>query len=100
MAVARRILRREVSLDPAVVLAVVRSCLADLIGSEIYRLRLHPQDVEPVQSWLRQNTVDRVEVLSDGAVSRGGALFETARGALDARLETQLIEIEHGLADQ
>jgi flagellar biosynthesis/type III secretory pathway protein FliH len=38
--------------------------------------------------------------VGDVAQSRGGAVFEISRGALDASVDTQLREIERGLADQ
>jgi flagellar biosynthesis/type III secretory pathway protein FliH len=41
-----------------------------------------------------------VEIVSDAAQARGGALFEISRGALDASVETQLREIERGLVDE
>ena len=41
-----------------------------------------------------------IELVPDGTQQRGGAVFETSRGLLDASIETQLQEIERGLADQ
>jgi flagellar assembly protein FliH len=98
MAVARRVLRRELSLDPGIIQAVMRSCLEELRHAEVYRLRLHPQDAPAVAGFFQQQQ-SKVEVLPDSRITRGGAVFETSRGQLDARLETQLEEIERGLAD-
>jgi flagellar biosynthesis/type III secretory pathway protein FliH len=39
-------------------------------------------------------------VVADVTQSRGGALFETGSGSLDASIETQLREIERGFADR
>jgi len=99
LAVARRILRRELVLDNNLVLAVVRSCLHELQNAEIYHLRLNPQDVEPVAACFQQHRPP-LQLLADPEVSRGGAVFETSQGQLDARLETQLAEIERGLTDR
>jgi flagellar assembly protein FliH len=99
LAVARKILRRELSVDPNVVLAVVRSCLEELRQIDIYRLHVHPQDAAAVAAWFQQHRHSNVEVLPDPQITRGGVLFETARGRLDARLEAQIQEIELGLAD-
>ena len=40
-----------------------------------------------------------VEVVSDGGLARGSAIFETSRGELDASAGVQLAEIERGFAD-
>ena len=39
-------------------------------------------------------------LIADGTLERGAILVETARGKLDASLETQLTEIGRGLADR
>ena len=99
LTVARKILRRELSLDPNLVLAVVKSCLEEIQNAEIYRLRLNPQDVQAVGNYFSQQQRPRVDLVPDISITRGGVVFETAKGELDARIETQLAEIERGLAD-
>lgn len=96
-AVARRIVRRELTIDNQIALAIVRSCLKDFAGSETRRIRVNERDVELVREQL--GTPLEVEVISDPSVSAGGAVLETDQGRLDARIETQLAEIENGLAD-
>lgn len=99
-AIARRILRREVSVDPTAVVGLIRGCLDQYSRAEISRLQVHPQDLPAVAEFFRQNPAPQLEVVADPKVSRGGALFETTRGVLDARFETQLEEIEKGLTDR
>ncbi len=99
LAIARKILRRELTVDPNIVLAVVRSCLEELRNAEIYRLRLNPQDLETVAASLPRREPP-IQVVADAALTRGGAIFESSQGQLDARLEAQLQEIECGLADR
>jgi flagellar assembly protein FliH len=41
----------------------------------------------------------KVEVLSDPGLERGAVILDSKRGGLDASVETQLAEIERGLAD-
>ncbi|HYM09665.1 MAG TPA: FliH/SctL family protein [Bryobacterales bacterium] len=100
LAVAQRIVRRELAMDPTIVLAVVKACFEELGNAEIYRLRLHPQDVQPVAAYLHEQRGARIELIADAAIGRGGAVFETSQGRLDARVDTQLAEIERGLADR
>jgi flagellar assembly protein FliH len=99
-AIARRILRREVSVDPTAVVGLIRGCLDQYTRAEISRLQVHPQDLAAVNQFFSENPAPQLEVVADPKVSRGGAVFETTRGTLDARFETQLEEIEKGLTDR
>jgi flagellar assembly protein FliH len=98
--IARRILHREISLDPSALESLVRTALDKLSGQEVCRVRVHPDQEQMLRSCLQRIARNpEVEVVSDPSQSRGGAVFETSRGALDASVETQLREIERGLAD-
>jgi flagellar assembly protein FliH len=99
--IARRILHRELSLDTSALEALIRAALEKLRSQEVYRVRVHPDQEQLVRACLQQIGRDPdVEVLSDASQPRGGAVFEISRGTLDASVETQLREIEHGLADR
>jgi flagellar assembly protein FliH len=98
--IARRILHRELSLDTSALEALIRAALEKLRSQEVYRVRVHPDQEQLVRACLRQIGRDpAIEVVSDASQPRGGAVFEISRGSLDASVETQLREIEHGLAD-
>ncbi len=100
VAIARRVLRRELAVDPEALHGLVLGALEKLEAQEIARVRLHPSHTAAVSALLRQeNARGTVEVVSDAALEPGAAIFETARGNLDASVETQLREIERGLAD-
>lgn len=95
-AVARRVVRRELTLDPGMTLAMVRACLDEYPGVEVRRARVHPSSAALVEESLGE----RLEVVGDDAVAPGGAVLETEQGRLDARIDTQLEEIERGLTDR
>lgn len=95
MAVARRVVRREISVDPRATAGIVRSVLDESSAGEVQRIRANPADVE----LLKEAVGEGVEILADDGIARGGAVLETTRGSLDARMDTQLDEIERGLAD-
>jgi flagellar assembly protein FliH len=98
--IARRILHRELSLDTSALEALIRAALEKLRSQEVYRVRVHPDQEQLVRACLQQIGRDPdIEVVSDASQTRGGAVFEISRGSLDASVETQLREIEHGLAD-
>jgi len=94
-AVARRVLRREVTLDPTAAAGIVRSCMDERSASEVTRILVHPHDVDQVQRSVGPDVT--VEPSTD--VEPGGALLETTRGTLDARIDSQIDELQSGLAD-
>lgn len=99
--IARRVLHRELSLDSSALEALMKAAIEKLSGQEIYRVRVHPEQEALMRACLEQEgRGSAVEVISDRAQSRGGVSFEISRGTLDASVETQLREIENGLADQ
>ena len=101
IAIARRILRRELAIDPDALHGLVLGALDKLQGQEICRVKVHPSHAGLVSNSLRQNSASaHVEVISDPSREVGAILFETQRGNLDASVESQLQEIERGLADR
>ncbi len=100
LAIARRVVRRELSVDPTTVLALVRTCFDEYQRAEVHCVKVSPADFEAVSAYFEENPAQNLEIRADSAVSAGGAVFETSQGQLDARVETQLGEIEYGLADR
>ncbi|MCB9385607.1 MAG: flagellar assembly protein FliH [Bryobacterales bacterium] len=94
-AIARKILRRELSVDAGAVAALVKSCMQDYPSVGVKKVRVHPQDLAMVRGALGPG----VEAEADAEIPRGGAILETDQGVLDARIDTQLEEIALGLAD-
>lgn len=101
LAIARRVLFREVAVDPDVMRGVVMATLEKLEGQEVSRVRVHPDLAKMLsESLARLGSSCKPEVISDSSRERGTLIFETSRGNLDASVETQLQEIERGLVDQ
>lgn len=101
LAIARRVVRRELAVDPDALRGLVVAALEKLQGQEISRVKVHPSHQGLVASCLQQNPAgSRVEVLPDPSLEPGSAIFETTRGNLDASVDAQLQEIERGLADR
>jgi flagellar assembly protein FliH len=100
VAIARRILNRELSVDPDALLGLVRAAVTQLDLRETHRVRVHPGDAGRVSAELAKlSPAKPIEVIADASLDRGAALFETARGTFDASASTQLDEIDRGLAD-
>ena len=101
LAIARRVIRRELAIDPEALHGLVLGALEKLQGQEISRVRVHPSHAALVSASLRLNSASaNVEVISDPSRAVGTVIFETQHGNLDASVESQLQEIERGLADR
>ncbi len=100
VAIARRVLHRELSTDPEAILGLVKAAFQKLSARETHRLRVSPADAAILQeNRARLEFPPRVEIAADASLQPGSALFETSRGELDASVDTQMAEIERGLAD-
>ena len=101
LAIARRVIRREMAADPDALRGLVMAALDKLAGQEVSRVKVHPSHTATVKSCLQQITAGSVvEVVSDPSREPGTVVFETARGNLDASVDSQLQEIERGLTDR
>lgn len=98
LAIARRILRRELTVDPESLLGLLKAGLEKVESSEVHRVRVHPEHAGVLVKLL-EGSARPVAISADPGLPVGGVIFETSRGSLDAGLETQLREIERGFAD-
>jgi flagellar assembly protein FliH len=100
IAIARRVIRRELAVDPDALHGLVRAALEKLQGQELSRVRVHASQVSAISALLRERPGGAaIEVAADPSGDPGAAVFETSRGNLDASVDSQLNEIERGLAD-
>jgi flagellar assembly protein FliH len=100
MAIAQRILHRQLMIDPTALEALVRVSLERLGRQEQIRVRVCQSLSEPVRSILAGLTSRPIEVIADDNLEAGSLIFETSRGQLDASINSQLDEIERGLIDR
>ena len=100
IAIARRVLYRELATDPEAILGLVMAAFQKLNVRETHRLRVSPGDAAVLHEHRSRTELPAaVEILGDASLGPGSVVFETARGELDATVNTQLAEIERGLAD-
>ncbi|MGA2183797.1 MAG: FliH/SctL family protein [Bryobacteraceae bacterium] len=101
LAIAKRVMHRELAIDPDAMQGIVRTALDRLQNREVDRLRVHPSHVGSVRSCLEDaGRAPALEVIGDASLNCGDAIFETSLGELDASVDSQLREIERGFADK
>lgn len=98
LAIARRIVHREVSIDQDLLIAMARVALDRLGESAQVTVRLSPQDYETTSAVRSaQWTGTHVTVVPDARVGRGGCRVESEFGAMDAGVDAQIHEIARSL---
>lgn len=105
LAVAERILRRQLACDPEAARDLIASALQLAAGEPHVDVRMHPDDVAHLGNLVEEiaktfANCGRLELRPDPGVSRGGCIVETRHGTIDARLETQLDRIASELLHQ
>jgi len=101
IAIARRVLHRELTLDPESIQGLIQVALDKIESRELYRVRVHPDQESAVRNSVsRFASSSKIELLADPTLRPGDVIFETAHGNLDASIDSQLREIERGFADR
>ncbi|NQS98240.1 MAG: hypothetical protein HQ591_07290 [candidate division Zixibacteria bacterium] len=99
LAVAKRIIGREVESDREIVLHTVRESLKQVADKATIIIRVNPEELDNVISHRRElQAIDRnfpeLEFEADEKISLGACVVETRTGSIDGRFESQLEEIE------
>jgi flagellar assembly protein FliH len=98
LAVARRVVHREISLDRDLLVAMARVALDRLGESAQVTVRLSPEDFEATAAArAAQWTGTNVTVVADSRVSRGGCRIDSDLGVMDAGADAQIQEIARAL---
>ena len=98
LAVARRVVHREVSVDPTAMLTMMRVVLERVSDAARVSVRLNPADHQAVTAALADSpTSDQIAVMADPRVPRGGCKVESEYGDIDAGVDAQIQEIARAL---
>jgi flagellar assembly protein FliH len=99
LAVARKIVDREVSLGPEAVTRIIRQALSRVEHAGRIVIKLNPTDLEllaDIKPRLLSGLPEggRAAFEADAGIARGGCLIETDVGEVDARIERQFQVVE------
>jgi flagellar assembly protein FliH len=98
LTLARRVVHRELSLDPQLVAALAHVALERLGERAPATIRLHPDDYATVLAQRgEQWEGTQVTVVPDAAVARGGCLVESDFGMIDGSVDAQFDELTRSL---
>jgi flagellar assembly protein FliH len=97
LTLARRVVHREVTLDPELAAALAHVALERLGTTTPATIRLNPEDYTVVAQDSARWGGQTVTVVPDPSISRGGCLVDSAFGSVDATIERQFDELSRAL---
>jgi flagellar assembly protein FliH len=101
IAIARRVLHRELTLDPESIAGLIKVALDRLESRELCTVHVHADHEAALRTLLdRFSNAHKIEIIADKSLRLGDVLLETAHGSIDASVDAQLSEIERGFADR
>lgn len=104
VAIAERILWREVRFDREAVLRQIHEAIKRVVGVEKIKIRINPLDESTVRGsrskiMAEADAVRDMVIESDENIGRGGCFIESESGNIDALISTQLRKIEAALLE-
>ena len=98
LAIAARIVGREVAADPSITESFVREALELAAGSAQLTLRLNPGDFENLRDEGTRliaeiSPLAKAEVVADPKIQLGGCVVDTQFGQVDMQVESQLAQL-------
>ncbi len=97
LAIAGRVLRREVSIDRELLIAMARIALERLGENTSATIRLNPDDYAFIGAKTQVGDSSLVRVVADPLVNSGGCLVQSDFGLIDAGIDAQLGEMAAAL---
>lgn len=98
LAVARRVVHREISLDQGLLVVIARVALERLGEGAKVTLQLNPDDYEATGAVRAASPLGtNVTVVADPRVPRGGCRLDSELGTFDAGVDAQIQEIARAL---
>jgi flagellar assembly protein FliH len=100
VSVARRILHRELTIDPDALAGLLKVAFSKAEQYQIQQIRTDARSAAFIEQSLKGfGRPEGIRVVADPTLPLGSVLMEFPKGQLDASIATQLQEIERGFVD-
>ena len=104
VAVARKVIDREIETSPEIVVDMVKRAIQRATDREELTVRVNPDNLDATinaKDEISQKItgIRKLKVLADPAITPGGCVVESPNGTVDARVERQLSELEQVLTE-
>jgi flagellar assembly protein FliH len=93
LAIAARVIHREVNLDRELLVAMARVALDRLGDASSATIRLHPDEHAAIVALRGGDADGAVRLVADPSVARGGCLVQSDFGQIDVSVDAQISEL-------
>lgn len=93
VAIAERIVRREIEIDRDVLVAMARAAIGRLGQGAVATIALHPDDLAAIRTEATDADAGGIRVVADSQVPSGGGLVTSSFGTIDVGLDAQIREV-------
>jgi flagellar assembly protein FliH len=98
LAIAERIVRREVQVDRQLLLTMAETAARKLANSPVINIHMHPDDLLSATSGRGAASADGpIRMLADANMAPGGCLVQSVFGTIDVGIDAQMREIARQL---
>jgi flagellar biosynthesis/type III secretory pathway protein FliH len=97
LAMAERVLRRELDVDRELLVVMARVAIDRLGQNVVATVHLNPADCEAAMRHRDPEHANAIEIVADVNVPRGGCLVRSAFGSIDAGIDSQMRELSRAL---
>jgi len=99
LAIAQKVICREISTNQETVLCVAKAALAKVDNPGKIKIKMNPSDLQFINATRHQMSnpildIDNVTFEAEESIQSGGCVVETDLGEIDARIERQLQAVE------
>jgi len=100
--IAKKVVGEQILLKPDTVVDIARKALFIAVEREHIQIRVNPEDMDIIKSYkddlmASMDGIEKIDVIADRRVKRGGCILETDAGNTDGRLQSQLSHIDEAL---
>ena len=104
LTIAKKVVKKISQTDEELVLRNIKEALKSIKSAVRLKIRVNPEDwgiSEKYQDYLRKmiEGIEELSILKDPTIERGGCVVETDLGVVDAKISSQLSEIELALEE-
>ncbi|MDD2585259.1 MAG: FliH/SctL family protein [Syntrophomonadaceae bacterium] len=106
MAIARKVVAEELSINPDVILNVLKEAVTHIDQPGNLTLYVNPAEIDKILQLIKLekfsdigNKDALVEVLADSRISPGGCIVESEVGSVDSRIETRIEGIDKAIQE-
>ncbi len=103
--IARKVVHKEISTNPDLILYVVREALKKVEQGSYLIIKLNPEDVAVFERGMKIylpeiKQFNDIQIVPEKSIERGGCILESDSGIINAELDMQLQKIEESLLEE